>query len=77
MMDGISVAVVSGSWEMVGFMAIMFLAVVYGYFTIKGSGIAQHPHGKAYSGAPGAKSPSNAFGRDQGQRMSDWSRGTR
>ena len=62
---------------MVIFMVIMFFGVVYGYFTIKGSGIAQHPHGKIYSGAPGAKGPSNAFSRDESQSMSSWSRGTR
>ena len=71
------VAMAGGSLEMVVFMAIMFFGVVYGYYTIKGSGISQHPHGKVYSGAPGAKSPSNAWSRDQSQRMSDWSRGTR
>jgi hypothetical protein len=73
----IPVALADGSWEMLAFMAIMFFGVVYGYYTIKGSGISQHPHGKIYSGAPGAKAPSNASSRDEAQRMSDWSRGTR
>ncbi len=74
---GVTAAVAGGSWEMVIFMVIMFFGVVYGYYTIKGSGIAQHPHGKIYSDSPGAKGPSNAFGRDESQSMSSWSRGTR
>jgi hypothetical protein len=69
------VELVGGSFVMLAFMAIMFLGVVYGYFTIRGSGISQHPYGG--SGAPGAKAPSNAFGRDESQLMSNWSHGTR
>ena len=74
---GVTAALAGGSWEMVIFMVIMFFGVVYGYYTIKGSGISQHPHGKVYSGAPGAKSPSNASSRDASQSMANWSRGTR
>ena len=32
---------------------VMLVGVVYGYYTVSGSGIAEHPHGKIYSGAPG------------------------
>ena len=71
------VALAGGSWVMLAFIFILLAGVIYGYFTVGGSGIAQHPHGKIYSGAPGAHSPSEASGRDSGRRISDYSRGTR
>ena len=54
-----------------------FVGVVYGYFTVKGSGIAETPYNKIYGGAPGAHGPSSASGRDDRVSMRDWSRGTR
>ena len=56
---------------------IMFFGVVYGYYTVKGSGIAERPYNKIYGGAPGAFGPSNVSGRDDRVVMRDWSRGTR
>jgi hypothetical protein len=56
---------------------VMFVGVVYGYYTVSGSGIAEHPFGKIYSGAPGAHVPASASGRDERVSMRDWSRGTR
>ena len=56
---------------------IMFFGVVYGYYTVKGSGIAERPYNKIYGGAPGAFGPSNVSGRDDSVVMRDWSRGTR
>jgi hypothetical protein len=56
---------------------VMFVGVVYGYYTVSGSGIAEHPFGKIYSGAPGANGPASASGRDERVSMRDWSRGTR
>ena len=56
---------------------VMFVGVVYGYYTVSGSGIAEHPYRKIYGGAPGAFGPASASGRDQGVSMRDWSRGTR
>jgi hypothetical protein len=50
---------------------------VYGYYTAKGSGIAETPYGKIYSGAPGAGRKASASGRDDRVVMRDWSRGTR
>jgi hypothetical protein len=44
---------------------------------VSGSGIAEHPHGKIYSGAPGAHSPASASGHDESVSMRNWSRGTR
>jgi hypothetical protein len=56
---------------------VMLVGVIYGYYTVGGSGIAEHPHGKIYSGAPGAYVPASASGRDERVSMRDWSRGTR
>jgi hypothetical protein len=56
---------------------VMLVGVIYGYYTVSGSGIAEHPHGKIYSGAPGASSPASASGRDETVAMRNWSRGTR
>jgi hypothetical protein len=56
---------------------VMLIGVVYGYYTVSGSGIAEHPFGKIYSGAPGAFGPASASGRDESVSMRDWSRGTR
>jgi len=66
-----------GNLYMAIFMVLMFVGVVYGYYTAKGSGIAETPYGKVYSGAPGAGSKASASGRDESVVMRDWSRGTR
>jgi hypothetical protein len=63
--------------EIVIFCALMFFGVVYGYYTVGGSGIAEHPYRQAYSDAPGAYGPGSASGRDERVAMSTWSRGTR
>ena len=63
--------------EIVIFCFVMFFAVVYGYYTVDGSGIAEHPYHDIYGGAPGAFSPASASGRDQGALVANWSRGTR
>jgi hypothetical protein len=53
------------------------VGVIYGYYTVGGSGIAEHPYGKIYGGAPGSFSPASASGRDESVSMRNWSRGTR
>ena len=63
--------------EIVAFCIIMLIGVVYGYYTVEGSGIAEHPYGKVYGGAPGAFAPASASGRDDRVTMRNWSRGTR
>ena len=55
----------------------LFVGVVYGYYTVRGSGIAETPYGKVYGGAPGAYGPASASGKDQLVTVRDWSRGTR
>ena len=53
------------------------VGVIYGYFTVSGSGISERPYNKVYGGAPGAFGPGSASGRDDRVSISDWSRGTR
>ena len=69
-------ALARGSWVMVAFSAFLFVAVVVGYYTERGSGITARPYGKVYGGAPGAFGPGEVSGRDTRERV-DWSRGTR
>jgi len=57
--------------------AVMLIGVVYGYFTVAGSGIAEHPYGDMHGSAPGAFAPASASGRDQSISIGNWSRGTR
>jgi len=56
---------------------VLLVGVIYGYYTVSGSGIAEHPYRQAYSDAPGAFGAGSASGRDERVSMSDWSRGTR
>lgn len=65
-----------GSFIMVGFCVLMFIAVVIGYYTQRGSGITARPYGKIYGGAPGAFGPGNVSGHDD-REHTDWSHGTR
>ena len=75
MVTGIALA--GGAWIFLAFLVVAFFGVVYGYYTVKGSGITPRAYGKSYGGAPGAKVGGDASGRDRYQRMNDWSRGTR
>jgi hypothetical protein len=59
------------------FMVLGFIGVVYGYYTVRGSGISETPYGKIYSGSPGAGRKASASGRDERVVMREWSRGTR
>ena len=56
---------------------VLLVGVIYGYYTVSGSGIAEHPYGSVYRGAPGACGPGDASGRDPRVSMDTWSRGTR
>jgi hypothetical protein len=67
-----------GSFIFLAFLVIGFFAVVWGYFTVTGSGINPRPYGKLYSGAPGANTPGEVSGHDPQMRpVREWSRGTR
>jgi hypothetical protein len=67
----------AGAMEILVVSVVMLIGVVYGYFTVTGSGIAEHPYRDVHGGAPGAFAPASAFGRDQSISISNWSRGTR
>ena len=56
---------------------VMLVGVIYGYYTVSGSGIAEHPYRKVYGGAPGAFGPGSASGHDDRVVRRNWSRGTR
>lgn len=56
------VALTGGSFILLGFMVIMFFGVVWGYYTISGSGINKHPN-DGLDGAPGSEGPSEASGK--------------
>jgi hypothetical protein len=66
-----------GAFIFLAFMIVMFFAVAWSYFTVKGSGISETPYGKIYSGAPGAGRKPAASGHDDRVVMREWSRGTR
>jgi uncharacterized membrane protein AbrB (regulator of aidB expression) len=59
------------------FCVVMLVGVVYGWFTVSGSGIAETPYHNVYGGAPGAFSPASALGRDVSVDINNWSRGAR
>ena len=63
--------------EIVIFCFVMLIGVIYGYYTVDGSGIAEHPYHDVYGGAPGAYVPASALGRDRAAVIHNWSRGTR
>jgi hypothetical protein len=63
--------------EIVVFCIVLLIGVIYGYYTVDGSGIAEHPYRNVYGGAPGAFAPASASGRDETVSMRNWTRGTR
>lgn len=54
----LTVAVAGGSYILLGFMLLLFLAVAFGYYTIRGSAIDAHPN-DGLDGAPGSEGPSD------------------
>lgn len=65
-----------GAEVFAGFLIVYLVAVIHGLYTARGSGIAQHPYGNRYGGAPGSYGPSEYSGRDESNQP-NWSRGTR
>lgn len=60
------------------FMVVGFFAIVWSYFTVRGSGITPRAYGKLYSGSPGARTPGEVSGRDpQTRPVREWSNGCR
>jgi hypothetical protein len=56
---------------------VLLIGVVYGYYTVEGSGIAEHPYHDVHGNAPGAFAPASVSGRDETVAIRNWSRGTR
>lgn len=56
------IALAGGSWIFLAVVVAFFFAVVYGFYTIKGSGINKHPN-DGLDGAPGSHGPSEASGK--------------
>ena len=69
-------ALAGGSFIFLAVIVVLFFAVVFGYYTIAGSGINQHPN-DGLDGAPGAGGPSEAsgMGRNPGNTREDHSVG--
>jgi hypothetical protein len=68
----------NGAWIVLIVEVVLFFGVVWGYYTIQGSGINARPFGDAYDAASGARGASaGASGRDELVSMRNWSRGTR
>ena len=55
-------ALVGGGLIMSAFVVVMFLAIVYGFYTYSGSMINAHPN-DGLDGAPGSAGPSDAAGK--------------
>ncbi len=58
----VPLALAGGSFIFLGFVVILFFAVVYGFYTIKGSAIDKHPN-DGLGGSPGSEGPSEASGK--------------
>lgn len=67
-------ALADGSYIFLGVVICLFFPVVFGYYTITGSGINKHPN-DGRDGAPGSDGPSNAAG--SGRSTGDTSEGHR
>jgi protein-disulfide isomerase len=65
-------ALVAGWWIFLIVVVLIFVAVVYGYYTVRGSGISQTPYNDP-TGPPG--SPSE-LAHDITQDVGNWERGT-
>ncbi len=72
-----NIALAGGVWIFMAVIVIALIGVIYGFYTIKGSGIANTPYGKVYGGAPGAQHGDDASGKDSLASQRNWSRGTR
>lgn len=55
-------ALAGGSFIFIGVIVLIFFAVVYGYYTVRGSAIDLHPN-DGLDGAPGSAGPGEASGK--------------
>jgi len=65
-------ALAGGSLIFLAFIVIFFFAIVYGFYTIKGSAIDAHPN-DGLDGSPGSEGPSQGSGK--GRSTGDTSEG--
>ena len=65
-----------GAFIFLAFVVLYLVAVVYSTYTRRGSAIAQRPHNRLYTGAPGA-GRRGTLGSDRDRAAADWSRGCR
>lgn len=70
----LAITLADGTWVVLVFLVLFFVAVSLGYYTRTGSAINQRPYSNGSGDAPGAEIPST-IGRDVDRR--DYSRGTR
>lgn len=59
-----------GSFIFLGVVILLFFAVVYGFYTYKGSAVNPHPS-DGRDGAPGSAGPSQASGRGRTSEDND------
>ena len=69
MLGFVPLALAGGSFIFLAVIIILFFAVAYGYFTIRGSGINTRPWAADSDGgsAPGAEGQEEVSGKDQGE----------
>lgn len=60
------IALADGSLIVLLVLVLILVGVIYGFYTREGSGIASHPTDGS-DDAPGAKGPSEASGKDEGE----------
>ncbi len=63
-------ALAGGSLIFLGFIVVLFFAVVYGFYTYRGSAINAHPS-DGLDGSPGSEGPSSADGKGRVSEASD------
>jgi hypothetical protein len=66
-------ALAGGSWIFIGIVVVLFFAVVFGYYTRRGSAINQHPYADR-NAASGPEAPSE-LAHDPTQDIRNWDRG--
>lgn len=66
----LSIAAAGGSVIFIVVILVIFFAVVFGFYTYRGSGINAHPS-DGLDGAPGAEGPSDASGKGRVSEETD------
>lgn len=75
----VPLALAGGSFIFLAVIIILFFAVAYGYFTVRGSGINTRPWAAGSDGgsAPGAEGREEVSGKDQGDGSALRTHGTK